>query len=224
MKFKPAILNRLKKSKSKIDILDEPELLILTVNTRIPYYYDIPLILGYPNSFYQRFRFKKKWLVESLHDRQFAKGTCGLIVLRDMLNDIHIPIRTFTLQNHIQVDNIHFFDVSLEDIIDFGPPSAHKKNLDNFSVKLKESLPAINNHSDQHPFVYKIDWHKNYLTFGYHNSSETNWGFIVNSLIEKSQYADVPFLKIIETHTPVLKTAKYLSNCTDKKTGSFLLR
>lgn len=109
-------------------------MLIITVNTRIPYLYDIPLILGYPKSFRQRFRFKDKWLPSQLSLESFTKGQKGLILLREESistsiftngenhrnHPFHIPIRYFTIIDVTQVDNMYFFDVALDEIVDFG--------------------------------------------------------------------------------------------------------
>ena len=194
-------------------------MLIITVNTRIPYLYDIPLILGYPKSFRQRFRFKDKWLPSQLSLNSFFKGEKGLILLREesisqniysqgekSINPFHVPIRFFTLIDVTQVDNMYFFDVALGDIPDFGIENGSDgleriENNKKFNKSLIKDLPPIDLTKDpkQHQFVYFIQkWEPYQLFFPISsNTEETNWGFIINVLIKYSKYQNIQFLKVI---------------------------
>jgi hypothetical protein len=206
-------------------VLAVTDLMVITVNTRIPYYYDIPLILGYPNSFHQRFRFKDKWLIDALKKATFPQGMKGVIVLRDMLKDFHCPIRYFEIDSHSLVDNIHFFDVKLLDIVDFGIPTGREAVLQDFISRLQHTFPPKSNGLDQHPFIYFIDWHNEILNKKSEKSSiEGNWGFIVNKLIDKSQYQGVPFLKVIEGSKKEFEKALYITDTIDEAKGNFTLK
>jgi hypothetical protein len=74
-------------NKKTEDFLESEKLLILTLNTWIPYLYDVPVIIGYPISFQHRFRYKKQWLNDSVLNHTVGPNQMGLIVLRDSLSD-----------------------------------------------------------------------------------------------------------------------------------------
>lgn len=209
--------------------IGEDQLLVLTINTWIPYLYDVPAILGYPKGFQQRFRYKGHWLLDDIKNRHPSKGQRGVIVVRDTKNNINIPLRFFDVCSFTEVNDIYFIDVYLKDLCDFG--NTRDKRFERFK-KFDDQIQAVHKQmqqiKQQYPFVYFLTrerlrnvWD---ATNDFSLDENTNWRFINEQLINRSQYKDSNFLKVLVNDNDHLSSLKDITTCINYANGKFSLK
>jgi hypothetical protein len=213
------------------------DLVVFTINARIPYLFDVPSLLGLPDGFLHRFRYKSHWFLSEEIEESLEKGKKAVIVFRDLQDDnpMNIPLRFCTIYDKYKIDDLTFIQVKLDGYVSYtNKPNKDKlecfENVNNRLSEYVGSLPdatKTNNEgksvsAGEKPFVYSIKkdlqnaiW-ESPGTFSYsdndgsHFEEEKHWRFIVRNLISKSQFTDTNFFKVLSEKTSSKKIHNHI--------------
>ncbi len=146
------------------DARSDERQIIMIFNSIPPYAYEINNILGLPDSFTYRFRFRREYIHHDIRQPEELIGRKGLVVLRHFQSAEFIPLREIRVSDVLEVGNVWCIDYVLSGIVDFDV-AKQAEQLEEFNTKMKSAIdPSPNPPGDdlrKLVFVYGED-----LAFG----------------------------------------------------------
>lgn len=167
--------------------------IILITNTIIPYCYDMANILGLPNNFSHRFRYRNTW-IEFPERISSMIGQNGLVVLRNFDTGDLIPVRFILIEEVITAGDINYIEFQLHDYFPIKKKAIISQKIieiltnKGFENKGGQSLKYL---------VWEID---NKLLGEFDEPEEEQslerWSSILQEVGHLSSFKDFGFLKI----------------------------
>ena len=177
-------------------------------NAIVPYAYETIAILGIPNGFIRRFRFREKWVSEQfkINYKDFINKPL-FIILRDFETGSLIPLRSGTVENINKIGDTFFISYKQGPLVEYesNPPTREKQILSFNEQFFEYHRDKIAKNPNQHikPLVFGTNFkfeliNANYSATDYYEQDLERFENIISCIQSIDIFNGVQFLKIVD--------------------------